>query len=55
MPPCGENSLWHMIDFGGYAKLPISDIIKNNWEVDFFVYYGDGDYLDIDDAKKVCK
>ncbi len=50
LPPCGENSLWHMIDFGGYAELPICDIIHKNSDVDFYVYYGDGDYLDVEDA-----
>lgn len=54
MPPCGENSLWHIIDFGGYSDMPIIDIILKNREIDYFVYYGDGDYLDFEDAKKVC-
>lgn len=25
--PCGENALWHMIDFGGYSEVPVIDII----------------------------
>lgn len=54
MPPCGENSLWHLIDFGGYAENPIIDVIQQNREIDFFIYYGDGDYLDVKDAQTSC-
>ena len=50
LPPCGENSLWHVIDFGGYSSLPICDIIKENPQIDFYIYYGDEDYLDVNDA-----
>ena len=25
--PCGENALWHLIDFGGYSEHPVIDII----------------------------
>lgn len=52
MPPCGENSLWHIIDFGGYSSMPIIDVIIKNRDIDFYVYYGDGDYLDVEDAQK---
>lgn len=49
--PCGENALWHMIDFGGYSEDPVIDIILENKEIDFFIYYGDKDYLDVKDAE----
>ena len=32
-PPCGENSLWFLVKFGGYSKSPIINILKNNREL----------------------
>lgn len=53
--PCGENSLWSILKFGGYCDFPIIDILKENPEIKFFVYYGDSDYLDFEHALEECK
>ena len=35
-----------MLDFGGYCKSPIIDLLKKNPEIPCYIYYGEYDYLD---------
>jgi pimeloyl-ACP methyl ester carboxylesterase len=53
--PCGENSLWSILTFGGYCEYPIIDILRENPDIRFFVYYGDQEYLDSEHAYLVAK
>ena len=49
---CAENTLWFFVKFGGYSEKPIIDVLKKNSDFDFFVYYGDRDYLDFEKARE---
>lgn len=52
---CGTNSVWSLVKFGGYCDYPSLDILVQNRDINCFVYYGDGDWLDYEHAYQECK
>lgn len=52
--PCGIHSLWTIFKVGGYCQYPIIQVIKENPSVNFFVYFGDSDWLDFKSAQEEC-
>jgi len=52
--PCGIHSLWTLFKVGGYCQYPIIQVIKENPSVNYFVYFGDADWLDFKSAQEEC-
>jgi abhydrolase domain-containing protein 5 len=55
LKPCGIHSLWSLLKVGGYCQYPVIQVIRENPGTNFFVYFGDSDWLDFKSAHDACQ
>ena len=55
MKACGSNCIWGIVQITGHCEMPSIDILKDNRDIECFIYYGDEEFLDIKQAYEACK